>query len=183
MIRQRPLLARLVIVAAVVGACAGPSSSGPPASAEPPTAGVRDAAFGLTLAVARATYAPGDPIAVSAAYTYLGPKEIETAFHAAQAIGFRIDEIGGGRRMEGGMDMPCLSTDVVRGRPVPVPFVKSGAISEVPGVGFDRAWYEDPVLSLPAGRWLIVAALDVDLGGCGGERHSLEAAVEIAVEP
>jgi hypothetical protein len=81
------------------------------------------------------------------------------------------------------MDMPCLYTDAAAGQPVAIPFSKAGPISDVPGVGFDLAWYQDPVLRLPAGNWRIIANLDVSLGDCGGEHHELEAAVGVAVEP
>jgi hypothetical protein len=163
----------------------GAPSSTPSASAapEPVTDAVRDATFALTLTVDRGVYRAGEPITVSASYTYLGPKGTEKVFHAEQAVGFRIEEIGGTRGMGGGMHEPCRFTDVVAGQPVPVPFSKFGAISDVPGAGFDRAWYEDPVLRLPAGSWRIVAYLDAWLGECGGERHALETAVGIAVEP
>lgn len=178
---SKPLLA-LAAVVVLLAACSSPAPSSPPVSAEPPTAAGRDDTFGLTLATDRSAYGPNDPITVSAAYTYLGPRATEKAFHAAEAVGFRIEEIGGTREMGGGMDTPCLSTHVVRGVAAAVPFTKSGAIAEDPALGFDVAWYRDPVLTLPPGHWQIIAALDVYLGDCGGERHQLEASVEVTIE-
>ena len=179
MIRRVLCAAALSLVVAGCGSGSSPSPSGAP---EPVSGAARDATFAITLAADRGPYRAGEPITVGAGYTYLGPKGTERVFHASSAVGFRIEEIGGTRGMGGGMDQPCLFTDVVASRPVAAPFFKSGAISDVPGVGFDLAWYQDPVLRLPAGSWRIIAYLDVYLGACGGEHHTLEAAVVIAVE-
>ena len=169
----------LIVVLAACGTSETPSANAPVA----PSDTARDATFALTIAVDRSIYRAGQPIGVLTTYTYLGHKATERVFHAASPVGFRIEEIGGRRGMEGGMDMPCLSTDVATGQPVAVAFSKSGAISDEPGVGFDLAWYEDRVLSLPAGRWRIGATLEAYLDDCGGEAHALDVAVEVLVEP
>jgi hypothetical protein len=165
------------LLAAACGAASSPSSSA--AAPEPVADATRDATFALALSADRARYRAGEPISALATFTYLGPKAAERVFHAASAIGFRIEEIGGTRGMAGGMNMPCLFTDVTAAQPVPVPFAKAG----VPGGEFDMAWYQDPVLTLPTGSWRIIAYLDVYLGDCGGERHALEVGVGVAVEP
>ena len=175
-------LAALAVALAVLAAC-GPG--GTPATNAPvaPSDTARDATFALTITLDRSIYRAGQPIGVLTTYTYLGPKATERVFHAASPVGFRIEEIGGRRGMEGGMDMPCLSTDVAAGQPVAVAFAKSGLVSEEPGVGFDLAWYEDRVLSLPAGRWRISAVFDAYLGDCGGEAHGHGVSIEVLVEP
>lgn len=179
---HRVRLAAVLGAVLAVAACAGNAS---PNTFVPvaPSDTARDATFALTMTLERSIYRAGQPIAVLTTYTYLGPKAGERVFHAASPVGFRIEEIGGRRGMEGGMDMPCLSTDVVAGQPVAVAFAKSGAISDEPGVGFDLAWYQDRVLSLPAGRWRISARFDAYLGDCGGEAHDLEVSIEVLVEP
>ena len=175
-------IAALLGAIAVLAAC---SPGGAPATNAPvtPSDTARDATFALTITLDRSIYRAGQPIGVLTTYTYVGPKATERVFHAASPAGFRIEEIGGRRGMEGGMRLPCLSTDVAAGQPVAVEFAKSGMISEEPGVGFDLAWYEDPVLSLPAGRWRISAVFDADLGDCGGEPHALQVSSEVLVEP
>jgi hypothetical protein len=180
--RRTLFVAILALVAAACASSASPSGSSP-AEPRPVTDAARDVAFALTLSVDRAAFRPSESISVAATWTYLGPKGAERAFHAAQPIGFVIEEIGGGRRMGGGMDMPCLFTDVVAGQPVAVPFGKAGEVTDDPSAGFDLAWYQDPVLRLPAGSWRIIAFLDVYLGDCGGESHALEASVGVVVEP
>ena len=171
-------LARLLVgvVAAVVLVAVGglilrtePLSTGP---GDPVWATAQDASFRLALTTPRATYGPDDAIEPLASVTYLGPKATETMFHAAYPIGFQIKEVGGERLMGGAMDQPCLRTELARGEAAVLPFSKAGSPDD-PKEGFDRAWYEDPVLRLPAGTWQIIAYFDVSLGDCGGEPHQL----------
>jgi len=145
----------------------------PSASPDHPViATAEDASFRLTLTTPRATYSPDDAIEPVASVTYLGPQATETMFHAAYPIGFRIGEVGGERLMGGGMDLPCLRTELAKAGSAVLPFGKAGSPDD-PKQGFDRAWYEDPVLRLPAGTWRIIAYLDVYVGDCGGEAHQL----------
>jgi hypothetical protein len=181
-IRRTLSVATLALAMAACAGSASPSGSAP-AEPEPVTDAARDVAFALTLSVDRAAFRSSEPITVAATWTYLGPKGAERVFHAARPVGFVIEEIGGGRGMGGGMELPCLFTDVVAGQPVAVPFGKAGEVTDDPSAGFDLAWYQDPVLRLPPGSWRIVAYLDVYLGDCGGESHTLEAAVGVVVEP
>lgn len=138
----------------------------------PVIATAEDASFRLTLTTPRAMYSPDDAIEPVASVTYLGPQATETIFHAAYPIGFRIEEVGGERLMGGGMDLPCLRTELANAGSAVLPFGKAGSPDD-PKQGFDRAWYEDPVLRLPAGTWRIIAHLDVSLGDCGGVAHQL----------
>jgi hypothetical protein len=143
-------------------------------TAAPVVASAADANVRLTLTTPRGTYTPVDPIDPLATVTYLGPLARETLFHAASPIGFVIEEVGGVRTMGGGMDTPCLSTELAQGASATVPFEKAGS-SDNPQDGFDQAWYEDPILRLPAGTWRIIASLDVYTGPvtCGGDGHQL----------
>jgi hypothetical protein len=116
-----------------------------------------------------------DAIEPVATVTYLGPNATATMFHATQPIGFRIEEVGGERLMGGGTRLPCLSTELAKGASTIVAFGKSGSPDD-PKNGFDLAWYEDPVLRLPAGTWRLIATLNVNVGtggACGVERHRL----------
>lgn len=158
------------VIRVVKGDAAIPTPSASPDG--PVIATAEDASFSLTLTTPLATYSPEDAIEPVASVTYLGPRATETMFHAAYPIGFRIEEIGGERLMGGGMDLPCLRTELAKSGSAVLPFGKAGSPDD-PTQGFDRAWYEDPVLRLPAGTWRIIAHLDVSLGDCGGEPHQL----------
>lgn len=160
-------------------ACAGPAT---PEAAVPAVASARDARFQLQLQAPRTTYRSTEPIEPIAFVTWLGPGR-EEVFHGGSMIGFRISEIGGSRVMAGGMDTPCLSTPMVAGEPLAFPFQKAGAIADDPSEGFDEAWYRNPVLRLPPGRWQIVAYLWASIGDCGGEEHQFETSIEVVVAP
>jgi hypothetical protein len=170
----------LIVVAAVAAACAAPAPT--PAIARPAVGANRDARFELRVQSERSTFRSNDAIEPVAFVTYLGPADT-VVFHAASMVGFRIQEIGGPRSMGGGMDLPCLQTPMASGQTLPFPFEKAGAVAENPAEGFDAAWYQDPTLRLPPGRWQIIAYLDASLGDCGGEPHQFEANIELVVEP
>jgi hypothetical protein len=158
------------VIRVVMGDAATPT---PSASPDGPVIGTaEDARFRLELTTPRAEYGPDDAIEPVASVTYLGPQATETMFHGASPIGFRIEEVGGERLMGGGMDMPCLRTELAKSGSAVVPFGKAGSPDD-PKQGFDRAWYEDPVLRLPEGTWRVIAYFDVSLGDCGGESHQL----------
>jgi hypothetical protein len=150
-----------------------------PQSTGPVFASTEDESFRLSLSTPNGTYATDEVIEPVASLTYLGPRDSLQVFHAASPIGFSIREVGGDRVMGGGMDMPCLSTDLPRGRPMEFPFAKAGAPGE-PNE-FDRAWYEDPALRLPGGTWRLTAELQVAIGDCGGEEHRLAVDNQITV--
>jgi hypothetical protein len=157
-------------VVVVVAALALRPSVGPAASGAV-TATTDDGTFRLTLSTPQGTYGPTDPIAPVATLTYLGPDPQVSIFHASHAIGFRIEGVGDDRAMGGGTRLPCRSTDLTKDQPITQAFWKGGSPDEV----FDRAWYEDPVLRLPAGTWRIVAMLNVMVGaGCRGAEQRLE---------
>jgi hypothetical protein len=134
-----------------------------------------DGAFRLELVTPRRTYAPGDPIGTTATVTYLGPLEETAIARGGSIVGFAIDEVGGDRRMDGGMTAQCSPASMRRDEPLTIPFEKAGSIGEA---GFDRAWYDDPLLRLPAGTWRIRAYLAISTSDgttvCGGRGHPVE---------
>ena len=141
------------------------------------TAIAEDGTFRLTLSTPRERYGPSDAIEPIATVTYLGPDPTTTIYHATNVAQFRIEEVGGERAIGGGTRQPCRPTNLAKDEPITEPFRKGGS----PDATFDEAWYEDPVLRLPAGTWRIVAMLDVKVGGCGGETHALEVANVIQI--
>jgi hypothetical protein len=147
-----------------------PPRTGP---GDPVGTSAEDTNFRLALTTPRATYSPDEAIEPVASVTYLGPRATETISHAAYPIGFQIKEVGGERSMGGAMAEPCLRTELAKGESAVLPFGKAGVPIDDPSTGFNRAWYEDPVLRLPKGTWRIIAYLDVWLNDCGGERHQL----------
>lgn len=150
---------------------------------DPVVATAEDANIRLTLTTPHGTYRPNEAIESIATVTYLGPLDAESLFHATSPILFHVEEIGGTRTMDIATDLPCLRTPFDRGVSAAYPFRKTGPVSG-PGVaptGFDRAWYDDPILRLPAGTWRIRAELDVSIGNCDGETHHLSAENVVSV--
>jgi hypothetical protein len=205
---QRPATAAvgfglLVVAVAVVGTALvlrpgiAPASSQVPSSSAPSDRSPSDAApapihvttadgaFRLDLDMPSDHYSTTDAIAPVATLTYIGPDASANVFHGASIVGFQIKEVGGHRNMDGGMDQPCLSTTFMKGDGKAYPFEKSGSPNDDPAFGFDRAWYQDRTLRLPAGQWLIFAEVDIELGGCGAGavRHQLTQAAAVIVVP
>jgi hypothetical protein len=168
-----------------VASHAAATASPPAASPSPVLSSTADGSFRFELAIPSSHYTTNDEIDPIAALTWIGADATRTVFHAASPILFRIDEVAGTRVMDGGRDLPCLSTVFTSGAGKPYPFQKSGSPTDDPAAGFDRTWYEEPVLRLPAGQWRIMAQLDAYLGGCGGdaERHQLTVSAELTVIP
>jgi len=161
-----------VVVLVIVGGLALRSATPSNRTGGPVVGTAEDANFRLVLTTPRSSYTTNEAIEPVATVTYLGPNASETMFHAMYPIGFRIEEVGGVRNMGGGMDQPCKSTELAKGRSDALPFGKAGSPDD-PTAGFDIDWYQDPVLRLPVGTWRIIAYLDVQLGKCGGEPHQL----------
>lgn len=149
-------------------------------STGPVLAFVEDKAFRFELFTPHAWFTSDQRIDPVARITYLGPAASVTISHAASPVLFTLREVGGTREMGGAMDQPCLRTTLRQGEPMEYAFTKSGTPNEG---GFDGAWYQDPVLRLPAGRWRITAMFDVFVGECGGERHQLSVENTIDVGP
>lgn len=166
---------------ATVGPSQNAASPEATANTDPVSRSVEDGVFQLNLTTPRGTYGPNDAIEPVATVTYLGPNGQTTMYHASSPVGFLIEEIGGARQMDGGMDLPCLRTAVQTSAPLAYPFEKAGTTEH----GFDAAWYRDPVLHLPAGTWRVRAYFDVDVTDgtttCGGIHHHLEVENVIAV--
>jgi hypothetical protein len=129
-------VAAVVLVA--VGGLVLRSESPPTGPDNPVGTTAVDASFRLALTTPRTTYSAEDAIEPVATMTYLGPRATETIFHAAYPIGFRIEEVGGQRLMGGGMDTPCLRTELAKGESAVLPFAKAGSPDD-PRQGFDRA--------------------------------------------
>jgi hypothetical protein len=142
----------------------------------PVTESADDGAFRFELTTPHGVYAPDMPIEPIATVTFLGPEASATMFHGGSIVLFSLEEVGGTRRMEGGMTTPCIRTSIARGQELSFPFVKSGAIGTT--APFDSTWFQDPALRLPTGTWRIRAQLIVSTGGsdaCGGVSHDLAA--------
>ena len=183
--RQGPATAAglgvLTLAVVVIGAAIVLRPAVGPAADVPVTATVDDGMFRLDLTTPGSSYTTVDEIDPVVSLTYLGPDPVRTIYYAVHPSSFRVEEIGGTRTMGGGGDQPCNHTTLMQDNALAQSFSKAGSPTDDPLLGFDRAWYEDPVLRLPAGHWRIVVELAITVDGCGGPRHDLTAANEITV--
>jgi hypothetical protein len=83
---------------------------------------------------------------------------------------------GGDAVMSGGQTLPCLSYALGPEEPLVWPFQKGGEIDPP----FDHAFYGDPELHLPHGRWEVRAVLDYGYPGCGNTQE-LAVSISLAV--
>lgn len=149
---------------------------------------VRDGPFALEVVVAKARYAPDEPIEAHATLRYLGPEgRIDITGSGDGPIFFRLEDVAGTRDMGPAWSDDCASHTIVG--QVTRPFVKAGGWSEDdPDADFYRAFFADPQFRLPAGRWRIFALADFyatpgrqDLRCGDAEHRSLETGIEIEV--
>ncbi len=166
----------------------GATSDEPPISAPSVTAVDANEDFRLELTVEQDRYRAGQPILADAVLTYLGPESSVTL----RGSGTGVVAIGL-KQLDGPVDpgrafpTDCRPDEMTPGEPMHVQFSKSGSFDgDDPLADFYRAYFDDPLLRLPPGRWQLTAFTAFELGGtdCGeGESVSLSAPIEITVEP
>jgi hypothetical protein len=99
-------------------------------------------------------------------------------------IVFGMEQLDGPLDMGPLMTSDCAEHRLVRGVAAGRPFVKSGGFDQGnPNAAFWKAYFADPVLRLPAGRWRIAASIELAIGDCAEPWHRLEAAAEFEVRP
>lgn len=158
-----------------------PDQRAAPAAVEERT---HDDAFELVLRLPRLGWAEGESIEVVAQLTYTGPQPtVVVSGSGSGLVLFGLEQVGGPIRIGGAATMDCLPRTLERGVPLVVPYQKSGAFSnDDPKAAWYRAFFADPLLRPPAGRWRLTASADFFTGPpCGDDRHTLEVSVELVV--
>ncbi len=169
-----------MLVVLVAAACGSPAPSTPEPA--PPVVGrAGDRLFRLELVAGRAVYHAGEPLHVEASVTYHGADAGSRVFHGASPVSIGVVQLDGPAALEVVMAVPCASSDLARGVPLRVPFQRSGLIEDEPP--FDMAWFRNPELRLPPGRWRFSATMSVMLDGCGRDTHDLVATADVTVLP
>ncbi len=175
----------LGILAVVVASAFWVGRANPPATPGVGQIGFTvDGDFELTITTDRATYQETDVIEATASLMYRGSADHIQIFDSGYPIGFGIEQLGGTLAVKPGGRQPCRTQTLDRGKPMTVPFRKSGAYSaEGPDIRFKAAYFANPLLQLPAGKWRIYAVASFSEGQCGGTEHSIEAGVTVEVQP
>ncbi len=119
----------------------------------------RDAGFALAMRIGSDVVDAGAPIDVAATLTWEGAEPTATIWGSGMGpVLFALEQLDGDLELGGMMTADCAQHEYARLAPVQIPYVKSGGISaDDPNAGFYRAFFADPVLRLPAGRWRVSA--------------------------
>ena len=166
----------------------GATSDNPYITAPPASAEATEGDFRLELVVQQERYRAGQPIIADVALTYVGAQPSVTLWGSGTGVvGTRLRQLDGDISHGWTATTDCHAYEVEREVPLRRPFGKSGSFdADGPLATFYEAYFRDPLLRLPPGRWEITAVTGFTIGGddCGvGPGGDLEVSVEIVVEP
>jgi len=129
------------------------------------SASARNGDFVLTLSSPRSTWTTEDAIEITATLSYDGDEpEVEIGGGGGPVVFSLVQLEGGDAVLGGGQDLPCLRYPLGPDAPLVWPFQKAGAVDGEPP--FDLAFFQDPELHLPPGRWEVRAVLQYGIGAC-----------------
>jgi hypothetical protein len=128
----------------------------------------RDAGFVLTLRIGSDAIDAGAAIVVAAQLAWEGAEPRGVIWGSGGGpVSFGLEQVDGDIRLDAVQTADCAQHEYTRGVPVQTPFRKSGGYpDDDPNADFYRAFFADPALRLPTGRWRISATA----GGSHG-RH------------
>jgi hypothetical protein len=186
MIGHRPAVV-LVVIGLLAGSCGSSPSTSPTPTPEtvPGHAEAVDGRFRLTFDLPKTTWSVADAIAGTATLALLGGGSVELGGSGQGLFGFAFDEIGGRRHMVPAWTADCRPYRLEAGQPMTSAILKSGGFAgDDPEAAFYRAFFQDPLLHLPAGQWRITAVASFLEGrDCSGPDHDVQAAILVLVTP
>jgi len=143
------------------------------------------AGFALELRASDAAYEEDQPIQLAARLQFRGPGDATTIYGlGAGLITFDIEQLDGTIRLPAEWPSECGEYRVERGRPYDGPFAKSGSFDDDSlDAPFYKAFFNDPQLRLPVGKWRVTARVDGSQVRCGGKGIGLEATIIVKVQP
>lgn len=182
---QRILVA-LALVAGVASSACGAVVT-PAASPSPPAghAELVDGPFRLTFDMPRTQWSAADPITATAALELVGVGGPTVSGSGSGLIGFEYLQVDGPHHVVPASTADCRPYRLEAGRPLSSALAKSGGFTDQdPDAAFLRAFFADPVVHLPAGRWQITAiAAFAEGADCTGPSHSIRVPITIEVTP
>jgi hypothetical protein len=163
--RGTPAIGWAAAAILLLAAC---GNDGGPGSGEPILLDGRQAGFLLVVRIGSDTVDAGAPIDIGATLTWEAPAPRTTVWGSGSGpVTFNIEQLDGDIALGGAMTADCAPHEFERLVPVAFPFRKSGAFSDDdPNADFYRAYFADPVLRLPAGRWRVTASAGGYLEPC-----------------
>jgi hypothetical protein len=174
--------ASALVIAVLVGGL--PDRSTGDASPSPTggvSASARNGDFTFILSSPRSVWTTADDIQITATLSYTGDEDQVEIYGGGGPVIFSLRQLEGGTaELHGDQEVPCLPYALAPGSPLVWPFVKFGSLDDPPP--FDRAFFKDPDLHLPPGRWEVRALLDYQLGDCLPPREPLHLEVSIQLD-
>ena len=188
---RRLLVGLAVLVVAGCGPTVSPAPTAAPSATPGPTpqpsgavrAEAVDGPFRLVFELAKDTWRAGEPIDGRASLEITaGGVELVGSGSGLVLFGFR--ELDGRRQMGPGATADCKVYRLDAGRPLATGITQSGGFAgEDPDAAFYRAFFADPLVRLPAGRWEIQAFAFYAVGACGNPEDTLRAPLTVTVAP
>ncbi len=175
----------LLLVACTEAEPSNPPSTGPHEAQPPVEARTHDEVFELVLRLPRLVWTEGEPIEAEATLTYRGPQPALRVFGSGSGLVlFALAQVDGVLQVGPAATADCVPRILERGVPLVVPYEKSGGFSATdPNAAWYRAFFADPLLRLPEGRWELSALAEGYTGaGCGDVSHRLAVSVELDVQ-
>ncbi|HEV2005467.1 MAG TPA: hypothetical protein VGQ85_02535 [Candidatus Limnocylindrales bacterium] len=165
-----------------------PAATRPPDPLDLPVGDdTQDGAIQLTLTSPHGRYKAGDPIDVTAGLTNGGSGGSITTYGGPDGpVIFSVRQVDGPVIIEPIVLQSCIEQVTLPAyQPMQIPFKKSGTVA---GGAADpeywQAWFADPILRLPAGKWEISATPNFVLGGCGSRSSpNLRPTITLVVTP
>ena len=148
-----------------------------------PSAAATDGNYKLELTLPHLTWKSSDTISGSADLALTD--SIATTIYGSGAglIVFAFDEVGGTRHSGWAMTADCRSLALDPATPLNVALFKSGGVTDSGSAGdFQRSFFADSRIRLPAGTWDITAVATFSDGAlCSGQNHTINATLRIIV--
>jgi hypothetical protein len=176
-----------VLALGLVVACSSAPTSGPRTSPQPAEQTAEDAQFRLTFRMASSIQHAGEPIDLQTTLAYLGTDvAVIVGSDWSPPVWFGLEHIDGDLDLDGPISLlTCQLTPLDAGVPLQIPFIKNGGYSsDDPDAAYWKAFFDDRVFRLPAGRWRLSANFQgMTSDRCEGAIHRLRAALTFDVVP
>jgi hypothetical protein len=169
----------LVAGAAVVGCGSAPSTK---TLAPSVVAAEVEGPYRLELVLAKPQWASDEPLTGTATLSFDGAGGT-TIYGSGRVLNFAYAEVGGTRKVDPVWTANCAVHELDAGAPISMAVTKSGAASaDDPETAWLHSFIMAPDVRLPPGTWDVTAlAIFMEVEGCDGPGHSMEATVRVTV--
>ena len=150
---------------------------------QPIQAQAADAEFRLILKADGADHVAGVPITMTTELHYIGARpQLKLAGSGSGLVVVSLTQLDGPLEIAVGGTDDCVGYAIAPGVPMVRPYVKNGGWdADDPNAAFYRAFFADPLLRLPHGRWRAFAMAEFVIGDCRGPVHELKTTLDIVV--